>query len=90
MGIGAARGIGSAAMRAQPARKELGSRSSSYTAMGLGLRAMCRSGIGYFAHRRSTAHIGRVHFFLFFFSFFPIFLFFFSFFLYNIHRNQNE
>ena len=80
MGIGAARGIGSAAMRAQPARKELGSRSSSYTALGLGLRAMCRSGIGYFAHHGSTAHnvLGSLFLLLRFF------------FLYFIHSNKNE
>ena len=59
MGIGAACGIGSAAMCA-PARKELGSRSSGYTALGLGPRAMCRSGIGCFAHHGPQAHIGSV------------------------------
>ena len=52
-------GIGSAAMCAM-ARKELGSRSSGYTGSGLGPRAMCRSGIGCFAHHGPQAHIGSV------------------------------
>ena len=40
--------------------QELGSRSSGYTALGLGPRAMCRSGIGCFAHHGPQAHIERL------------------------------